>query len=225
MPELSVDYKECIEEYGAPYGGFAASSDQIATYRSFLPSTFVDFIETYGFGKWKKGYFQFCDHQAYRGVVDTVLKGDEDLQPSSSHLLGFSAFGQLLLWNEQHRVVNVDTIDHRVTCPKLFRPKPHVSADATLGIAISDIDSEAYDPSDNDGRPLFKRVLKSCGELEFGQIYALKLHPALGGPVTMENFRPAQALAALTIAVQAAPFTLYDSTQPHVPEVRVIGDR
>ena len=68
-------------------------------------------------------------------------------------------------------------------------------------------------------------VVQDHGELEVGQIYASKLHPALGGPITIDNLRPAGALAAMTIAAQAASFTLYNTTIPSVPAVRDVGTR
>ncbi len=155
--------------------------------------------------------------------MQKVFEGDADIKPERSHVVGFSAFGRLLVWNQDYGVTEVDLVYGRVLCDDLIEPDPDPDGYISLGVALANIDAGSFDLFDDEGHPLFNRVLKAYSELEFGQIYALKLHPALGGPVTVENFRPADAVTALTIAAQAALFTLYDSTQPHVPAVRMIG--
>ncbi len=70
----------------------------------------------------------------------------------------------------------------------------------------------ANDPPDQSGKPLFKHVLKACGPLTYGQIYAPRLHPALGGPIVAEAFRPVSAFEALLIAAQTGPFILHDTS-------------
>ncbi|WHO75287.1 hypothetical protein [Rhizobium sp. BT03] len=119
----------------------------------------------------------------------------------------------MVAWNEDYKVVEINMLYGRVNCPELFSPEPDMDPKITLGIAIGSVNADSYDNPDEDGKPMFKRLMLAHGELEVGQIYASKLHPALGGPITIDNLRPAGALAAMTIAAQAAPF----------PAIREVG--
>nr|WP_245293757.1 GAD-like domain-containing protein [Rhizobium bangladeshense] len=169
------------------------------------------------------GLFQFCNPEDYQSVLALILGGDEDLKPERTHVLGFSAFGEIVAWNEDYKTIKINMLYGRVSCSELFSPEPDMDSEITLGIAIGNVNADSYDNPDENGKPMFKRLLRAHGELEVGQIYAPKLHPALGGPITIDNLRPAGALAAMTIAAQAGSFTLYNTTIPAVPAVRDIG--
>lgn len=224
MTKLFINYQKRLDELGPPYGGEPLPSEVIDAYKGRLPDTFLDFWRVCGLGKWLKGYFQFCNPENYKPILRSVFEGDRDFDPEITHALGFSAFGEILAWNEQYRVVKIDTLNNSVSCGALFKPKPDISLDISLGVGIGNVNATSYDLSDQSGKPMFKRLLKACGELEFGQIYAPKLHPSLGGPLTVENLRPVDALVAMSIAAQSQAFTLYNTTIPSVPAVRFIGN-
>jgi hypothetical protein len=223
MNQLSDGFEYAISKFGMPVSGEKASPQLLNNYRNRVPKALVDFWEFAGFGVWLDGYFQLCDPDRYQPVLDMIFTGDKDLKPERSHLIGFSAFGHLLVWNEDYRVADIDMIYHHVLCSELFKPESKISEEINIGVAISNIDDEANDPPDQDGRDMYKRVLKAHGPLKFGQIYAPKLHPALGGPVTVDNFRPASALEALALSAQAGPFTLRSAIMYVVKDVRQIG--
>lgn len=224
MTELFINYRRCLEEFGAPSDGDHLSEETIAGYKGRVPETYLDFLRAYGTGKWLNGYFQLCNPDKYQSVVNLIFDHDPDFSADKTFPLGFSSFGELICWNTMHRTIKINILYGRVSCAHLFKPKPDIPEDITLGNAIGYVSDTSYDLPDKDGKPMFKRALKMHGELEFGQIYAPKLHPALGGSITVENLRPANALAAMTIAAQAGPFTLYDTTKPSVPAVRYIGE-
>jgi hypothetical protein len=224
VTSLFITYENAIKKYGEPQEGESISPDHIDTYRSHLPDTLLEFWKIYGIGKWMNGYFQFCQPTKYIPIIDMIFDGDKDFNPHKTHAIGFSAFGGILAWNEQHGVMNIDPLDLRVSCGQLFKPAPEKTPGSRLGIAVQSVDEDVYDKADENGKPMFKRALKAYGELGFGQIYAPKLHPALGGTITVDNFRPADALVAMSIGVQTGTFTLYNTTIPSVPAVRTIGE-
>jgi len=174
-----------------------------------------------------KGYFQFCHPEMYKPIIEMILEGDKDFDPEKTHAIGFSAFGRILAWNEQYHGMKIGPVDLRIGCGDYFKPQPgpvtEKMVEFTFGFALNSADSGANNLRDKDGKPMFKRVFKAHGELDFGQIYAPKLHPALGGPFMVDNFRPADAFVAMSIAAQTGPFTLYNTTIPSVPAVRYIG--
>lgn len=223
MTKLFITYENALEEFGEPQGGSPLSSSTLESYRGRIPDSFLDFIGNRPLGKWLRGYFQFCNPDEYQSVVTMVLSGDKELNPARTHILGFSALGNIIAWNEDYKTVEINMLYGRVSCPDIFSPEPDTDNEITLGIVIGSVDAESYDNPDESGKPMFKRLLLAHGELEIGQIFAPKLHPALGGPITVDNLRPARALEAMTIAAQAMPFVLYDTTKPNVPAVRSIG--
>lgn len=223
MTDLFITYQNALKDFGEPQGGAPLPASTLESYRGRIPESFLDFIGDRPLGKWLRGYFQFCNPDEYQSVLTMVLGGDKQLNPARTHVLGFSALGNIVAWNEDYKTVEINMLYGRVTCPELFSPEPDTEDKITLGIVIGSVDAESYDNPDENGKPMFKRLLVTHGELEIGQIYAPKLHPALGGPITVDNFRPAGALAAMTIAAQATPFTLYDTTKPSVPAVREVG--
>ncbi|WP_064696834.1 GAD-like domain-containing protein [Rhizobium aegyptiacum] len=223
MSELFITYQNALMNFGEPQGGSPLPAAILDGYRGRIPDSFLDFMSLHSAGKWLQGYFQFCNPEEYQSVLALVLGGDEDLKPERTHVLGFSAFGDVIAWNEDYKTVEINILYGRVSCPELFSPEPDMDPKITLGIVIGNVNAESYDNPDEQGKPMFKRLLSAHGELEVGQIYAPKLHPALGGPITIDNLRPAGALAAMTIAAQAAPFTLYNTTIPAVPAVRDVG--
>ncbi|OLP47043.1 GAD-like domain-containing protein [Rhizobium oryziradicis] len=223
MAELFINYKRCLEKYGEPSEGELIPDEVINIYNGRIPETYLNFLRLHGTGKWLNGYFQLCNPAKYQSIISLVLENDK-IDHRKTIPLGFTSFGEILAWNIQYKLVEINILYGRVSCPELFNPDNDPDDDITLGVAIGGINTTSYDLPDHNGKPMFKRALKMHGELEFGQIYAPKLHPALGGVITVENLRPANALAAMTIAAQAGPFTLYDTTKPSVPAVRTIGE-
>jgi len=218
-----VTYEYAIKKFGTPQGGEPLILADIEAYRGRLPDSFLEFWQKYGLGKWMKGYFQLCYPEKYNPIIESIFEGDKDFHPDKTHAIGFSAFGRIIAWNEQYGTIEIDVLLCRVECGDFFEPDPQTSPDVALETVIELTDAEVNDASDQHGKPMFKRVFKAHGELEFGQMYAPKLHPALGGPFTVDNFRPADALVAMSLAAQAGPFALENTTIPSVPVVRYIG--
>lgn len=222
MTEISPLFQNALQAFGEPIDGKKPQAEFIASARDRIPDSLLDFWVAYGWGIWLDGYFQLCDPARYRPILETILEGDPDFSASRSHLIGFSAFGSLLVWNEDHRVMDIDMLYRRITCRAFFKAAA-TKADTAIAIAIGNVNDAAYDPPDKAGKPVFKRVRSICGQLDFGEIYRPKLDPALGGVIEAESFQRVSALEAMAIAAQLEPFTLFDSTKPTVPAVRRIG--
>ena len=66
----------------------------------------------------------------YADLVEQIFEDDPDLLSSATHMVGFSAFGELLLWNEQHErvLVNLPRLTARVRALDVPEPgaPPHL---------------------------------------------------------------------------------------------------
>ena len=131
---------------------------------------------------------KFCDPDKYRPVLKYIFGNDAEFRPERSHLIGFSAFGNVLVWNEDYRVTYIDVIYHSVTALRYVKSDPSLDRDIAIGSSVSRIDDPAYDAIDENGNDLFKPLLKSLGPVGFGQIYAPKLCPAMGGRIVGREF-------------------------------------
>ncbi|QYA08727.1 GAD-like domain-containing protein [Agrobacterium larrymoorei] len=223
MQKLFVTYQNALKRLGRPRNSEILGDADIARYKNRISETYLDFIRQAGFGTWNEGYFQFCDPEKYKSMIALDLSGDKQLKPDRTHALGFSPFGKILAWNEDYKTTEINTLLHRVIFLGLFKEIPAERSDINLGIAVEGTDAASFDAPDEYGKLMFNRLLKTLGKLQLGQIYSPKLHPSLGGQLTVENMRPVNALPAMTIAAQAGPFTLYDTTKPSTPAVRIIG--
>lgn len=220
---LSEDYVYFLEKFGQADAAVPVPDGFRASLDKHLPADFLDFVETTGLGMWLGGYFQFCDPREYVPIVDKIFSNDKDFPGSSTHMLGFSAFGTALLWNEEHRALDLDFLNGVLTASSFFTP-PMAANNVSLGIAVTSIDLESYDAFADDGKPMFKRLARQHGRLPLGQIFAPKVHPAMGGALNPVNFRPVNALVAMSLMADAVGrFRLVDARKFPPMDVRLIG--
>lgn len=216
---MPTDYDDVIEKFGRPKGGHVLDETEVARLRGALPEPYLTFLKAIGVGVWMDGFFQLVEPEKYQPIVEMIFGRDQEFKSSDIRIIGFSAFGNVLAWSPRLWRINIDMLFHTVQCLYLFEERPKIDAAMAFRTGLYRVDAGANDTPDGDGKPLFKRALKAYGALPLGQIYAPKLHPVLGGPRTLDNFRPASALEALALAAQAAPFMLEDT--PRI--VREIG--
>ena len=103
-------FNALVDKYGAPTNAVSIAPAELDALAGRLPPELLEFWQKYGLGMWLNGKFQFCRPADYADIVEQIFEGDPDLLPPATHLVGFSAFGELLLWNEQHKRVLVDLV-------------------------------------------------------------------------------------------------------------------
>ncbi len=223
LTKLSEDFEYALDRFEGLKGGPAPGDIDTNRYRGKIPQSLLDFWGLHGLGTWLEGYFQFCDPDKYQPVIKEIFGNDSEFIADRCHLVGFSAFGNMLVWNEDFQVTDVDVIRHSVSALRYIKPDPSIDPDIAIGVSVSSVDDSAYDAVDEDGNDLFKPLLKALGPTGFGRIYAPKLYPAMGGSITFENFHLANALEALIINARSAPFILKDVTDFNQKIIREIG--
>lgn len=220
MTKLNKNYAYIDEKFGRPTGG---PSIDIASLKDRVPGPLFDFWDKVGFGVLLDGLFQVCHPGSYQPVVDMIFEGDPDFDPDRTLVIGISAFGDLAIWNEDHRDMYVSLYDHTVRAPTFLRPTPDIDPATTASIIYMMADGIAQDEPDDEGNGMFDRALSAHGPLNYGTVYAPRIHPLAGGPRVISNLEIKNAVAAISETANLAPFVLVDYLAQPPETIRKIG--
>ena len=223
MPELTEEFAYVVEKFGAPSGVAPRGKAMLDRYRGVLPGALLDFWELHGQGLMLDGKFQFCDPQHFAPISQMIFGADPQLPAERCHIYGFSAFGTLLVWSEDHGGVRVELVEQVASAPALTGREPKLSPDASIAVNLFGLDQEVLDLVDTAGKGLFARARKVLGPLQPGQVYGLVPMLALGGARRLENLRIVSALEHLSLLAQAGPIQLIDTSTMVMRPVRVLG--
>lgn len=207
---------------GGSEEGQAAPADA-CKYEGRIPGAIFQLWERLGLGMFLDGYFQLCDPDTYRPILDQALGRDADLDPGRTHPVGFSAFGEIIAWNEDYRDVRINLVDGQVSCRWLLLPKQGVDPNITLLTRLLLANNISFDPLDADGEPIFKSVRSRLGKLEPGQIYGFKPILAFGGNRTAGSLVVCEALPHMSILAQAQNLKLMNMNSYPPRVMRTIG--
>ena len=179
-----------IGKHGPPAKAMPMAPAELDALAEQLPSELLAFWREYGLGTWLDGKFQFCRPGDYAELVEQVFEDDPDFLPSATHMVGFSAFGQLLLWNEQHKRVVVDLPRLVARVDSFDVRKPGAPIHFSLATPLSLVGHEgSFDVFEQDeaARPLFARALARLGPLDLGQCYGFVPMLAFGGSAKLDR--------------------------------------
>lgn len=190
-----------------------------------IPDALVRLFDRMGVGVWGEGRWQTVEPRRFDGVLRQVFAGDPDFDPADLTLVALRAFGHAWLWHRRLGYLHFSVYPNRVSAPDSHFGKPLTQPDQTalIAFAVMPTTSARYDEFDSGGRPLFDRLVRLHGPLAPGQIFAPRLHPALGGVLSLETLRPVPAVEALGLIAQAEPVTLIDGRRPRPVVLRPIG--
>ncbi|MDR9803133.1 GAD-like domain-containing protein [Rhizobium hidalgonense] len=194
-----------------------------ASYEGRIPQGVFDLWEKVGAGPFFDGYFQLCAPQAYRGIINQVFDGDSQIAPAQTHAVGFSAFGEIIAWNEQFRDVRINLVSGQIACRSMFNPKPHIDPSVTILSRLLLADDPSFDVLGTDGKGLFKSAKLKLGKLQAGHIYGFTPILALGGNRAAESIKIYEALPHMAILAQAHHMHLVDNSVFPPKLVRIIG--
>ena len=105
-------------------------------------------------------------------------------------MVGFSAFGELLLWNEQHERVLVDLLWLTVRIRALDVLEPGDPTHLPLATPLYRLDREGsfnVFEQDEAAEPLFACALARLGPVDLGQCYGFVPMLAFGGSATLDT--------------------------------------
>ena len=190
-----------------------------------VPNSLIEMLATLGIGTWGKGKWQTVDPQRYDGLLRQTFLGDPDFSADDCAAFAIKGFGDLTCWHRRFGLLNVHVLPNTVSATSFFEGGP-ADADQAALLSFSTVPitvGEYYDKYAHNGKGLFKQLVAAHGPLAPGQIFAPRLHPAIGGSMSAENFRHASAPEATALLYQMEPFVFMDHRKPRAVEVRKIG--
>ncbi|WP_210302613.1 GAD-like domain-containing protein [Phyllobacterium sp. 628] len=234
---LNDDFEYRISRIGLPEDGVHPTAEQLAFARGHLPSSFVDFLEQFGFGNYFDRGVQFVDPQRFRAVLALIFKADPDFNHNDCHVISYSAFGKLKVWSERHWLVTIDLLQYQIWCHKLFATEFKAPSLPSMAIRQITADSTAHSllPREKDDRecwdfhqkPMFSQCIKQHGPLQEGECFGFV--PSLGllgfeSPLrVVENVKRFQALEHSAMTAQMKPFFLTRMSSQGYEYKREIG--
>lgn len=200
-------------------------ADSLAALQGRVPDSMIDMLQTLGLGTWGKGKWQTVEAQSYDGVLQQTLGGDADFSPEDCTAFAIHGFGDLTCWHRRFGIVNIYVLPNTLSAPSFYDDGPENAERAALlnFMSIHLTAGDYYDKYAIDGNGMFDQLVKAHGPLSPGYIFAPKLHPAIGGAMTVENFHPLSAPEATALLHQMEPFVFMDHRKPRAVKVRMIG--
>ncbi|WP_234732360.1 GAD-like domain-containing protein [Acidocella facilis] len=215
MTKLNANFAYCIKKFAHPAGGEPVPIEVREAYRGRIPESLLDFWEEYGAGLWLDGRFQLVRPDRYQSLVDMILKGDPDFPAESSVLIGYGAFGKLLIWNNKNYTLKIDLVNKTAYTRHVSPKHPILGPERSLPSDLSNVDGLSYDLHEHGtGKPLFHRALKKCGKLSYGECYGFFPAVGLGGLGVLDEVRKVRAAEHFAIIAQLEPIQLrYNDTE------------
>ena len=208
---MEDDFVELVGKYGPPANAVHMPPAELDALEGRLPQELLAFWRKYGLGSWLNGKFQFCRPADYADIVEQIFDNDPDLLPSVTHLVGFSAFGELLLWNEKYQMalVNLSRLVARVDAFDALEPGDPSYFPMTTPLFRLDF-GHSFDVFEQDdaAEPLFARALARLGPPDLGQCYGFVPMLALGGSAKLDRIERLDAAVHFSLLAGAGPCRL-----------------
>ena len=221
-------FDNLVRKFGAPEAARRPTHEQLAELEGRLPTGLLAFWQAYGIGLWLGGKFQFCLPERFWPVSSSIFANDPQLGPGETHIIGFSALGELLAWNERHQRVLVDLPRLAARVSKFNDGERGATRNYPIETALSRLDREGsfdvFEQTDA-AEPLFERARQGLGPLALGECYGFVPALALGGPARLEHLERLDALVHFSLLADLGRCRLLIRPTPGGPETvsRMIG--
>lgn len=223
---MNEDFAYVIEKLGPPQQARKIDPAAAQKWAGRLPSGLLELWVDHGIGSWDRCRFQLCDPDDYAGVVDTMLHDDAEFSSVQTHLIGFGAFGDLVLWHEtrENLEISLPYLRGSAVC---HRPgwKPSDANVAITNPLLHIREKEAYTLFSGDkATPIFSQCVKQHGRLAMGECYGLFPALALGGTSDPKNVKRVNAREHFALLAQLGPIRLVDyRSRGGVSVIRELG--
>lgn len=221
------DVRKYIKDYGELNYRKNVPENICENYKDKLPDDLILFWREHGIGTWLNGKFQFCIPSDYSGIVDILFSGDQDIIPEKTHIIGFSAFGDLLIWNErfQRCEVSLPYLTMRISKTDFNKFGTENFPLSTVLAGIEFHEFSYIEPSDDKYPSLFEEAIDKIGEVTFGKCYGFFPALALGGSPSVKHIQIVDARVHFTLLAQMGNLRiLRRNEQRNIEFVRNAGE-
>lgn len=221
------DVRKYIKDYGELNYRKDVSEKICEKYKDKLPDDLILFWREHGIGTWLNGKFQFCIPSDYSEIVDVLFSGDQDIISEKTHIIGFSAFGDLLIWNEdfQRCEVNLPYLTMRISKTDFNKFGTENFPLSTVLAGIEFHEFSYIEPSDDKYPSLFEEAIDKIGEVTLDKCYGFFPVLALGGSPSVKHIQIVDARVHFTLLAQMGNLRiLRRNEQRNVEFVRNAGE-
>ncbi len=188
-----------------------------------LPDILIDFWRNHGVGALQGGLMRVCLPDDFDGLLSQIFHADKDFSHKDCHVLGYGAFGHLIIWSARHWIVEADLLNARVSAPGLSDPSKKQNENASIIAYLLGHPPDSLDVFETDDKKLFKPVKDKLGQLKAGEAYGFFPALAMGGAPRVENIKVVPALEHFLFLAQLQQFNLVDVLGRPPRVVRPIG--
>lgn len=227
MTNIHDSFQYALDHYGPVQTIRRADEAEIDRMRAILPSTLVDFIEAEGFCSFHDGLFRLCNPDEMRSISALVFKADKEFHHRECHIVGYTAFGDLMVWSDKLWKFHIDLPESSVYSIALTMEgwAPRVTAEHMAAGIVPD--KESADFVDFSGEPMFDRCMAMHGPLAGDECYGFFPALAISGASSplrrVENIKRVKAKEHFAILAQMDTFDLMKLVPDGVAPVRQIG--
>lgn len=215
------------EHFGPVSQVRSATSDEIVRLYEILPEPLANFIENRGFCSFHDGLFTMCHPDEMRPLLSLIFKGDNEFHHNDCHVVGYTAFGELLCWSERFWDFEIDLPLSAIFCQTLTQPDLVYTAKVDHVASSIIRRHDFFDFEDIFDEPMYKRCQKAHGRLKHGECYGFVPALALAGyysPMrTVDHIQRIQAREHFAILAQLDTFHLMTLTKDGFEPQRPIG--
>lgn len=208
---MSSFIDEVAEDWGPPYTSIPVPSDHYEKYKGIVPELLLEVWRTFGFSGFQDGLVWLCDPEVWQPTVDVWTAG-LSLASGPDEWLAVSrtAFGQLSLWGRRTGM-SLKVVPHRGwiavdDCSSEMGTSEQ--RDIQVEASLTTLNSKYADVEGDDGKPLFKRLLKELGPVGVDTMYGFVPAPALGGSMVPRSAEILDAAAYLKLLSEVTGRTI-----------------
>jgi hypothetical protein len=172
-----------------------------------LPEELIYIWKKHGICSYENGLWRHTNPREFDGVVEEWLKDTPYWTPDTNryHVIGRTAYGKLYLWGEKTgQNIEIDPlmgiIYHSESDEKYISKGEACIPVATFIAGASSKDR--YDKTDDNDKPLFKRIHKKLGTLQSHEMYTAVPMPAFSGGISLKNAQKEDLFIQLSLILQ-----------------------
>ncbi|WP_420291494.1 GAD-like domain-containing protein [Burkholderia thailandensis] len=203
------DFQVFIDEFGEATHRVDVPKEAIEKWRGKLPDRLLDYWGTEGWSGYSNGLIWFVDPDDYEDLVDEWLDGSPLEQIDAFHVFARTGFGKLFLFGEATgQGVFINCATHSIFATERGLKKKNARELENSFRAFLGVSKDSCELDDDDGKPLFKRAIKTHGPLEPDEMYGFEPAIVLGGKMDLDHLHRVKLDQHLTILRQLAPPTM-----------------